>query len=586
MKKILPLFLLFLLAVFSVHFFKPKESFSKQNYATFVFPVRGRQFWRTNRDIENLTQLQSVVDEADISPTWLLQYDALKDEEVIESLTADDTHKEIGVFIEVTYDLAKDSYVNYPWESERWERGDKVFLSGYTVENRRKLIDKAFAQYYKVFKKYPQSVGAWHIDSWSLQYMRQKYGIKTVLVCADQYLTDGYQIWGQYWGVPYYPSIRNTLEPAASLQDNIGVLKIQWAMRDPLKGFGTGPDVSNHSTQVNDYARSLKLAEDHFPNLVDTYTKNIDAKIGQITLGLEAGELDATYFAELSRQFKIIKEREIKTVTMAEFSDVFRQVSQGKNLSSRIIKKDQDTQITWYNTPLYRLAVKSNPDKTEIVDLRLYNTALLWDNEYWFKDSRQNLMRLIPAVVDQVGFKNQMEIIPDSLETSDHRIAFEVKDINEAKKVLKKCLCHFSFSGQKVVLTFEQKKSLPLQPSQLTASFTDLLVKIVPDVRYSSLAGKPVGGFLITPQKLFGVDLSANKFGLIHYDYPILEAFKNLRSSLELKPLQFGQYEEQIMMKRLSGRQIEVKETEYGVHNLERFYQQRPDFENSKYIVY
>jgi lysyl-tRNA synthetase class 2 len=92
--------------------------------------------------------------------------------------------------------LTRNVGIVYP-ETDSWHRANVLFLSGYELRERKVLIDKLFKEYKDKFGKYPLSVGAWWIDAYSLNYMKSKYDIKAILVCADQFSTDGYQIWGQ-----------------------------------------------------------------------------------------------------------------------------------------------------------------------------------------------------------------------------------------------------------------------------------------------------------------------------------------------------------------------------------------------------
>lgn len=559
---------------------------AKEDYATLVFPVRGRQYWRADTDISNLQILKETVGQQQVPATWLLQYDALSENETVDVLRRDSSDQELGLFLEVTYNLAKDSYVNYLWETERWERADKVFLSGYGILDRQKLIDHAFEKFYQQFGYYPKSVGAWHIDAWSLRYLHFKYGVQTAVICADQYLTDGYQIWGQYWGTPYYPSIRNTLEPAFFPQDKIDLLKIQWAMRDPVSGYGLGSEFSNHSTQVNDYARSLKLPESHFPHLLDEYFKQTEAPIKQVTLGIEAGEVDPLYLPELKRQLQLLAEKQIQPVTMSQFAAIFKQVSGGRNIFAKIVGSDHDTTVTWYNTPLFRLAVRTNAEQSKIIDLRTYSTDRLWSTEYWFRDAKQNLIRLLPAVIDEVGIGRELPIQPDTLRVTDTSLEFDVPDLSQAKNALRNCPCTQSYQGSTVKLTFHPRSAWSIQPGAEIFGLSQLLLRLVPDVRVSKINGKLVGGIQLNPETLLGVDLAQTKVGIIHYGYPILEAFKNTRQALSLNSWQFGQDQEQFLPYLLKGVEFQVKDVPYGTGQLRQLYKTRPTYENSMFAIF
>ena len=84
---------------------------------------------------------------------------------------------------------------------------------------------------------YPTSVGSWLTDSFSLAYMKEKYGITANLGCSDQFSTDGYKIWGQYWSTPFYQSKYHAGIPASDIFVKLDLVTIQWASRDPLNGY-------------------------------------------------------------------------------------------------------------------------------------------------------------------------------------------------------------------------------------------------------------------------------------------------------------------------------------------------------------
>lgn len=564
----------------------PDDQVKQLTAATPVFPVRGRQYWRTNHEIENLLNIRQVIAAEEINATWLLQYDALTDRDITRLIKEGTPAAEVGVFLEVTPALAKASFVNYLWETERWERSDKLFLSGYPVADRRRLIDTVMASYHQQFGRYPQSVGAWHIDSWSLDYLQRRYAVTAVLTCADQYLTDGYQIWGQYWGAPYYPSRRNVLEPAATTADLIPVVKLQWAMRDPLKGYGSGPDISNHSTQVNDYARSLQLGASHFPNLVGYYTDGSHGLVSQLTIGLEVGELDARFMPELALQFQLLRQRQIPTQTMSQFAAAYQEVSSGRNLASVIQRADGDRRMTWYNQPLYRLAVKQEGSQSAVVDLRTYNTRSFWETEYWFRDQRQNLLRVVTPVVDQVSLANQLLIETESIQVGPDQVSWTAQDREVTARTLAGCACRVQWEGNRVTLRFTPRTAAAVQPSAILAGLDQVRQWLMPDIRFSQLEGRWVAGLRTSPERLLGYDGTTGQWGSHVYEFPILEAFRRPEQLLSLEGFAVGQDEWEVLVPWLQRRPIQFKNPLYGVGHLEEFYRQRPSFENSKYVVY
>ncbi|MDP3758598.1 MAG: hypothetical protein Q8Q86_02670, partial [Candidatus Daviesbacteria bacterium] len=191
-------------------------------FVTLVNPVRGRNLW-IDKTINPLKDQYNLAKEYKVPVTWLLQYDALVDEEILKETKKFDPSHEIGVFLEVSPDYAQKARVIYP-HAVPWFSPRAVFLSGYSQSQRRSLIDKLFSEFKIKYGFYPKSVGAWWIDAGSLVYMKEKYGIVANMDVADQYSTDNYQVWGQYFSTPYYPDRDRVINPAQSEANKIPVV--------------------------------------------------------------------------------------------------------------------------------------------------------------------------------------------------------------------------------------------------------------------------------------------------------------------------------------------------------------------------
>jgi len=311
--------LLFL--VFPGNLFAQEQNISCQRrYLTLVNPVRGRELW-SDKSVNPLLNQYSLSSKYSYPATWLLQYDALIDSEVISEVRGFSPNQEFGLLLEVSTDLARDSRVIYPaftpWASPR-----AVFLSGYQESERRKLLDTTFRRFKDTFGYYPKSVGAWWIDSYSLNYLSKKYGVVSAMIVSDQKTTDNYGVWGQWWGIPYYPSKANVLTPAGSKESQMDLVVIQWAQRDLTLAYGEGPAYSNYSMQANDYT-SLGKNTDYFDTLVRNYL-DCRNEIGQATVGLETGIEGATFIEEYGNQLLTLsKIQGLMVVTMSDFAQSY-----------------------------------------------------------------------------------------------------------------------------------------------------------------------------------------------------------------------------------------------------------------------
>lgn len=95
--------------------------------------------------------------------------------------------------MEVSKKLAEKSRVYYPTGVE-WYQPGAVFLSGYSRRERKKLINTMMESFKRETGRWPESAGAWWVDSYSANYLREKYGIKNLVIVADQRTTDDYGV--------------------------------------------------------------------------------------------------------------------------------------------------------------------------------------------------------------------------------------------------------------------------------------------------------------------------------------------------------------------------------------------------------
>lgn len=366
-------------------------------YVTLINPVRGRNLW-IDKSITPLQDQYQEINKYNFSASWLLQYDALTDDEIIGYINGNfGGNQELGVFLEISPDLARAGRVIYP-HGVVWYDPQAVFLSGYFPKERERLIDALFLKFNERFGYFPKSVGAWWVDSYSLEYMKEKYDIQSVLIVADQKTTDDYGVWGQWWGVPYFPSRANVLTPARENEDQ-NVVVLQWAQRDLTKAHGEGPASSNYSLQANDYTeRGLDIS--YFENLISNYL-DCNLQIGQITVGLETGIESVKAFPQYTKQLKVLSETEgLQAVTMKEFADKFREIHP-KNPQEIKIKDESSEWI---------LSLQKRENKF-LEDNISYETDIAF-SDYFLADSNDFLSRILPLNHSQTNCFTFPLIIP------------------------------------------------------------------------------------------------------------------------------------------------------------------------------
>ncbi|MDO8638558.1 MAG: hypothetical protein Q7R43_03205 [Candidatus Daviesbacteria bacterium] len=353
---------------------------ASDKFVTIVNPIRGQDFFTLNqKPIVTVKQEFQAISEKNLTATWLVRPDGLFDSEVVNFLKNMPQGQEIGLFMEVTPTWATSAGVTYH-QNQNWHAAGTVFLTGYSPQERQKLIDSAFKKFKEILGFYPKSVGAWWIDANSLTYMKQNYEVVANLDVADQYTTDNYQVWGQYFSTPFYPAKRNALLPASGIDQKIGVVTLQWATRDPYNSFGNGVLDSTYSVQANDYSNPKyhRLTTDYFKNLLNIYLDNPHSAFGQVTVGMENDFSWSDYGQEYINQLETVASLQktgVKIVTMANFAQSYASAFPTISPPQIIFAQDplgSNGAVVWYQTPKYRLGWFYTRDGSVIRDLRQY----------------------------------------------------------------------------------------------------------------------------------------------------------------------------------------------------------------------
>ncbi len=357
----------------------PRTLAQNNSFISVVNPVRGNDFW----DLKDQKPETAVIGQSEIlnkfglSATWLIRFDALEDKKIIEAMK-DRLSDEKGLFLEVTPAWTTQANVEYH-QSGSWHAAGSAFLTGYERDEREKLIDTAFIKFKSIFGYFPSSAGAWWIDGYSLGYMQKKYGLSAALIVSDQYSTDNYQIWGQYFSTPYYPSKKNALHPAQSLENKLDVVIMQWAPRDPVNSYGNGVMESTFSVQANDYIDYHNLDTKYFSTLIDVYIKQKFNKFSQLVVGLENSYKWSKYSDEYQKQIKVLSKKrnsgELAIISLKDFAGWYKSSFPKLSPEQLIIADDPLGGVKksiWYMNPYYRAGWFYNLDGSVLRDIRQY----------------------------------------------------------------------------------------------------------------------------------------------------------------------------------------------------------------------
>ena len=314
--------------------------------------------------------------------TFLLQYDALLDsryQKLLKGLSPDSF--EIGGWWEIPQPLVENSGMvwrgRYPWD---WH-ADVGFSTGYTPEEREKLVDVYMNDFRKIFGYYPKSVGSWFIDAHTLNYMYQKYGIVASCNCKDQVGTDGYTMWGGYWNQAYYPSKINSYMPAQNEKNQIPVPIFRMLGSDPIRQYDHGlgrsrqgvvtlepvyKEAGGDSAWVNWYFKEFVEGE----SMEYAYTQAGQENSFTWHAMVKGFELQWPLIARLRNKNKV------KVQTLAESGKWFKDHYKITPATSVTVTNDLDgsnLKTVWFNSRFYRINLLWEDGTLRFRDIHLFD---------------------------------------------------------------------------------------------------------------------------------------------------------------------------------------------------------------------
>lgn len=401
--------LLFLISIFLFFIFPLKvTAYNGPTFVTFTNPVRGPEGWLSNTQ-EPLDIPIKLYQEASISglpSTWLLRYDAVNDATIsafFNGIVGPDILVSLGGLLEVTPRLSQK--VNIYSGNGVNER----FLSGYTPDQRLLLIDAFMDSFKTRFGFFPRTVGAWHLDSFSLDYLKTKYSVQTAMMLDDQYQAKMIKLWGGYIGSPYFPDKNNSLIPAENFKNRINIPIVRYAQRD-LFNILNPQKSSFYSIEPNDY-QNLGYSTNYFKNLINLYTQKGLNKFTYLNVGLENDLFIDDYLPEIRKIFAFLKENQekhnIRFSSLEYFGDWMKSFYPESSPVYFYRTKDptgnESGEVVWYQTPYYRLALKTQNGQTKIIDLRVYNRQI-FEDYYSTPNQNSGITTEILAEIDSVKF--------------------------------------------------------------------------------------------------------------------------------------------------------------------------------------
>lgn len=317
-----------------------------------------------------------------LKATFLLQYDALVNsryEELMKEASA--SGSEIGGWWEITQPHAEAAGLKwrgkYSWDSH----AHVDFSIGYTRKEREKLVDVYMAKFKQIFGKYPSSVGSWMIDAHTLKYMYDKYHVIASCNCREQVGTDGYTLWGGYWGQGYYPSKENEFMPAQSIKGQIPVPVFRMLGNDPIYQY------DNYIKGGSREAATLEpvyLRSGGSEKWVNWFFKSMfeDPCLGFNYL--QAGQENSFTWKSMQRGYELqipliatyLKQGKIRVETLGETGRWYRakyRLTPAAAVSALTDYKDNGKKSVWYNSRFYRANLLWEGSSCKLRDIYLFS---------------------------------------------------------------------------------------------------------------------------------------------------------------------------------------------------------------------
>ena len=381
------------------------------NFVNFIRQVEPRDERFTNEYLFQTTANElAQLNEYGFRGTFLLQYDALVDSAYQQLMReAKEKGHEVGAWWEITEPHVRDAGMTwrgrYPWD---WH-ANVGFATGYSPEERQRLVDTYMNRFHEIFGSYPESVGSWFIDAHTLQYFSDKYGITASCNCKDQYGTDGYTLWGGYWNQAYYPSRVNAYMPAQTSEGQIPVPVFRMLGSDPVLQYDNALDsrVQGVITLEPVYTGNgggggnRQWIEWFLPAMANSKSLGFNyIQAGQEnSFGWEAMKNGLTMQMPIIRQ--LADEGKVRVETLAESGRWFKERYPLTPATSVTVDDDflhDGRSAAWYDSRFYRIGLFWEGDFFVIRDIHLFDESIESDYLRQAGTSTQCVYTTLPIV--------------------------------------------------------------------------------------------------------------------------------------------------------------------------------------------
>lgn len=367
-------------------------------------------------DFDTIREQIITVKQYGFPGTYSLKYDALMEPRYQELLKRYlDDGDELSAWWEITRELCERSGVrfreNIPGE-EYDDRVDSAYSIGYSPEERILLVDGYMEDFFSVFGKYPRSIGSWVLDSVTMAYAKEKYGVCAFAICRDQIGVDGFTLWGGYPNGPYFPSRDNENVPAQTGEAQIDAPVFRLLGPDPIYNF---------EAEVRDDLPGVFTLEPAWLSgrdkkwirwIFDRLTLEDALGVGYAQVGQENNFLWENIRPGFAPQFDVLKELQEKGLLRVE---TMEQTAKWFTKKYRVTppmtyQASQDwnklaLSCQWYASANYRVGLLGEEGHLRIRDMFLYDQA--YPSRYLHAPMKQikSIFDALPVLYPQLWIK-------------------------------------------------------------------------------------------------------------------------------------------------------------------------------------
>ncbi len=365
-------------------------------------------------DFETIRNEILTVKQYGFPGTYALKYDALMEPRYQELLkTYLDDSDEIGAWWEITSELCQRAGIRFRDSSlaeEYDDRVDSAYSIGYTPEERKKLVDAYMEDFITVFGHAPGSIGSWVLDSATLGYAQEKYGVEAACICRDQMGVDGFTLWGGYPNGIYYPSVKNEHIPAQRVEQQLNMPVFRLLGPDPIYNFEANVREGLQGVYTLEPSWIIGRDRNWIHWFFSCLTEEDALGVGYAHVGQENNFLWENIRPGFAPQLDELKQLhsagKIRVETMRDsarwFKQKYRLTPPMTMQASADWNKENNLSVQWYASSNYRVGILGEQGHLRIRDLFLYDES--YESRYLHRPmaGTKSLFDALPVLFPQI----------------------------------------------------------------------------------------------------------------------------------------------------------------------------------------